>query len=581
MSLEGVELSLIDSWDEAQRFIAWLGERRPVLAVDTETEGFNWWEHRIRLCQVGDSMHGWAFEWDRWSGLLTETLARYDGPVAMHNFKFDLSMFRAHGLDIQVSRIDDTRTMAHLLEPGKLTGLKHVAERWVDRDAANAGQKVLDQAFREMKWTWATVPVDFQPYWAYGALDTVLTARVWELARPAVDQTFKGIYELEMAAQVALMEMEIRGARVDLEYSAAKRDELLGWGQNMRQWARDAYGVENLTSGVQVARRMIQDGWEPVELTATGQPSTKKEVLAQVDHPLAKALLDVRHAEKMAEAYFGNLLTLADGEYVHAKINPIGARTGRMSVTEPALQTLPREALVRDAFIPRDGNRLVLIDYDQMELRLMAHFADEHAMQEIILSGQDIHNVTAQRIYGLPEPTPTKKQRQITKNAGYAKIYGAGASTFAKTAEISEPEALDFLVRYDAAFPGVRQFQRAMENQAWREHERTGEMAAWTPHGRRHPVETDKVYKLVNYLIQGTGADVLKEKIVALDDAGFGPYMVLPVHDEIVFDVPAEDAEEILHEAMAIMEETERFKVPLTVDGTIVDRWGEKYREES
>lgn len=579
MTLEGVELHLVDSFEEAQAFISWLGERRPVLAVDTETQGLNWWEHRIRLCQVGDSKTGWAFEWDRWSGLLLEALARYDGPVAMHNFKFDTAMFIAHGVDIRVSRIDDTRTMAHLIEPEKLTGLKSVSERWVDAQAASAGQAVLAQAFKEKRWDWSTVPIDFQPYWAYGALDTVLTARVWEIAKPMIDQAYRGIYDLEMAAQAAILDMELRGARIDLDYCVTKRSELLRWSASMRDWALETYGVQNLTSGQQVAKRMIEDGWEPTELTASGQPSTKKEVLAQVDHPLAKALLDVRHAEKMAEAYFTNLVDLADGDVVHAKINPIGARTGRMSVTDPALQTLPRDHLVRDAFIPREGNRLILIDYDQMELRLMAHFADELAMQEIILSGEDIHNVTAQRIYGLETPTPTKKQRQITKNAGYAKIYGAGASTFAATAEITEQEALDFLIKYDQAFPGVRQFQRKLEAQAWREHGRTGQMCAWSPYGRRHPVDTQHVYKLTNYLIQGTGADVLKEKIVALDDAGLGQYMILPVHDELVFDVPAEDAEEVLAEAKAIMTETERFRVPLTVDGQIVDRWGEKYRE--
>lgn len=577
--MDDITLTLIDSFEEAEAFMRWLGETRDsAIAVDTETEGFHWWRDRIRLVQIGDARHGWAMRWDRWSGLVQEFLRRYDGRIVMHNFKFDSEFLIHYGMDLPMHRIDDTRTMAHLVDPARATGLKPLSDELLWK-GASAGQDRLHKFMRSHKWDWRNVPYDLTEYWAYAALDTVLTAAIHRELEPSL-RPRTALYDVEMAAQIALMKMEMKGARIDLQYVEQKGKELRDWADQTRAWARDNYGLVNgkpfnLGSNDQVTRLLQDDGWEPKEFTNGGKPKFTKEIAATLDHPLAKLVVQVKHAEKMASAYFDNFIATADGDRLHPKINPIGARTGRMSVTDPALQTLPRDALVRDAFVPGEGNRLVLIDYDQMEVRIMAHFDPSGELADAVLNQDDIHTYTAAQIYGVDESKVEKRQRQITKNAVYAILYGAGINKFSETAGIPVKEGKAFMERYNATYPGVPQFKAELEQLA-RDRLENGWTWVETPRGRLQRTEIDKSYKLLNYLIQGSGADVLKHKLAELDAAGFDEYMVLPVHDEIMFDVPAEDADELMHEAMKVMTDHE-WKVPLTVDGVIVDRWGRKY----
>lgn len=570
-----VKLTLIDSFDEACDFVTWLGERRPVLAIDTETEGFHWWRDRIRLVQIGDARHGWAMRWDRWSGLVEEALRRYDGPIAMHNFKFDSEFLKHTGVDVPMHLVDDTRTMAHLIMPARPTGLKPLSASYLGSGAVS-GQDQLHTFMKKHKWDWKTVPVDLPEYWIYGALDTVLTATIWELMQPE-HSVNREIYDIEMAAQNALMEMEMRGARIDLEYASTKGAELRQWANEARAWAQQEYGGNfNIGSSRQLAQMLMSQGWEPTVFTDSGQPSTAKEVLENIDLPLAKLAIDVKHAEKMASAYFDNFIELTDGEFLHAKFNPIGARTGRMACTEPNLQNQPRDALVRDAFIPREGNKLVLVDYDQMEVRLTAHFVNDPDYIQAIMTEEDIHRYTAAQIYTVSQGEVTKPMRQVTKNAVYAIIYGSGIATFAKTAGVSTAEAKRVMDGFNSAYPRVPAFKRELEQYVL-SNRIDGMPAIRTPYGRLQVADEDKTYKLMNYLVQGTGADVLKLKIAELASTDIGQYMIMPIHDEIIFDVPEEDAKEVMAEAMKIMT-CHDFKVPLTVDGTIVDRWGDKYR---
>lgn len=569
--MDDPRLVLVESWDEAQEFIAWLGEKHEILAVDTETEGFDWWRQRIRLCQIGDTDTGWAFEWDRWSGLLIEMLNRYDGQIVMHNFKFDMKFLKSHGVDIPASRIEDTRALAHLVRPDLPTGLKPLSDRLLGAHWS-AGQEKLHTLMSKNKWTWATVPVDLPEYWAYGALDAVLTARLFQHLTPLA-APFSAVYDVEMASQDLLMSMEIKGARVDLEYCEQKAASIREWADSARAWARREYDV-NIGSGPQVAAAMMKDGWRPTQMTATGKPSTAKDVLDKVDHPLAKQKIEVAHLEKMASGYFDNFIEMADGDRLHCNVQPLGARTGRMSIKAPALQTLPRTPLVRDAFVPSEGNRLLMIDYDQMEARLAAHYSKDENYIRTINEADDVHTDTAAAIYGVFPGEVTKEMRQKTKNVVYAVIYGAGVETLAKTAGISVGEARTAKADFYAAFPGVKDLGQKLSDTPPGS---DGFARIRTRLGRLQIAESDFRYKLTNYLIQGTGADVLKEKIVELGNAGLDEYMVLPVHDEIVFDVPADLIDDVQIEAEQIMT-AEDFNPVLTVDGKQADRWGDPYR---
>jgi len=582
--LGDAKFTLIDTFDDATRFISWLGERRPVLAIDTETTGFNWWRDRIRLCQFGDGDHGWAVRFEQWGGLVGEVLRRYNGPIAMHNFTFDTLFLQTAGVDnIPLHRVDDTRTMAHLINPARLTGLKALSKSLDPRAAA--GQDQLNALFKSHDVNWETVPIDHPSYWAYACLDTVLTARLWESMQHDI-KPYAALYDVEITAQVALMEMQRKGIRYDEQYTRDTSKRLRAWAHEARAWAIDTYTEQmrrinpdlpksyefNIGSTPQCAAIMTEDGWEPESYTAKGAPSMTKEVLEHVDHDLAKTIVKLKHSEKMASTYFDNFLELADGDLIHPKMNPLGTTTGRMTVTDPFLHGLPRDALVRDAFIPRDGNKLIMIDYDQMEVRILAHYSGDANLKAACDSG-DIHTFTAQQIYKTEQIT--KLQRQLAKNSAYTIIYGGGGIKLAATAGTTVAAAKEFMRLYGEQYPNIGPFRHKLEKSAAHN---GNYLDVRTRHGRLQRASVDKPYVLTNYLIQGTGADVLKSKIAELSLAGFGKYMVLPVHDEIVFDVPADDAEEIMHDAIDIMTDT-TFDPTLTVDGQIHDRWGDKYRE--
>src|ERR1017187_10834277 len=116
-----MQVNLVESFEEAEAFMSWLGERRPVLACDTETEGLDWWQDAIKLCQFGDFETGWAIPWHLWGGVAIDAIARYAGPITFHNAKFDVSMLSHNGAHIEWSRVHDTRVMSHLLDPNKPT----------------------------------------------------------------------------------------------------------------------------------------------------------------------------------------------------------------------------------------------------------------------------------------------------------------------------------------------------------------------------------------------------------------------------------------------------------------------------
>ena len=582
MSLTDVQLHLVETFEDAQAFMRWLGERHThdAIAVDTETGGLEWWRQPLRLVQFGDMTHGWAMAWDDWAGLVRQVMREYDGHFILHNSKFDRHFFKQQGIDVQVSRVQDTMLMAHVINPVSSIGLKNLATRLI-HPAAKEGERQMKQAMRSAGWKFDTVPITFGPYWQYGALDTVLTAHLYDKFVPQVRGSFSDIYDLELAVSDVLWRMEQNGARIDLGYVNKKHQEMDEYSKRLRAWAFEQYGVENATSNQQVIDRLLQDGVTLTKKTKKGNISLDKEVLESLHgvHPLADAVLNIRNTEKLANTYFKNFEEMADGEYLHPSIRQVGARTGRMSVSAPALQTLPRGSIVRDAFIPHDDNSLLLIDYSQVEMRVFAHFANEQGMIDAIRNGVDLHTFVCRELYDIPEDQePPREKRQITKNANFAKVYVAGVNTFAKTAGIEVGEAKKFLDMYDERFPGVRRFHQTVEDTAMTRYTKEGAAYITTPYGRRHPCDPDKLYKLVNYLIQGTCADLLKDKLVQLDAAGLGEYMILPVHDEVIFDVPTAEVEEVKKTAEEIMHEEEKFSVPLGVDGKIVRRWGDAYR---
>ena len=580
--LRDVQLELVDSVDKAMEFKRWLSQSRRALGVDTESGGLRPDLHRLRLVQFGDMTRGWAIPWDRWGGVTMEALNQYEGPLVFHNAGFDCRFLQAHaGWSPPWSRIHDTMTMAHLVDPSRPKGLKPLSARLID-PRATAGETLLHTGMGQHGWTGDTVPTDFPPYWVDGALDPVLTCHVFEKLGPTLKaRHYETAYDLEMTTVRICADMMTRGINIDLGYCDQKAEELRGWVVKAREMIKREYGVDNPTSNRQVIAKLQRDGVELTKRTASGADlALDKEVLNALDHPLAEYVLAIRKAEKICSTYLENFSEMIgpDGR-LHPSINPLGARTGRMSITGPALQTLQRDdPTVRTAFIPSAGNRLVLCDADQIEMRLAAHFSHDQGLIDAFHQDADFFCVLASQIFG-EDVKKGDRRRQITKNTGYGKLYGAGAPTIARTAKITLEAAAHFVQAFDDRFPGITQLMTKVVNEAEQRRRDEGRAYVRTPLGREVPADDEREYALVNYLIQSHAAEILKRGLADLEAADVARYLVLPVHDEVVLDVPEAEVADVVNVVESTLNDLTTYEVPLTWSAETHPSWGAKYRK--
>ena len=601
--LDGVQFTLVDSLETANDFKRWLGERRPLnaIAIDTETgelpgnpraHALSPWHGQLRLVQVGDAQHGWSIPWDKWKGVFYDTMDQFNGPIVCHNIAFEAKWFEIHSdWRIPWHRAHDTMIMAKIIDPLGTGALKKLTEQKIDPLAAHL-QAELDRGLTDNGWTWGTVPYLFQPYWAYGALDTVLTMRIfnqfWEKCAPG--REFSYTYELEMNTRRIVTQMELNGARLDLDYSRKKHDELVAYTERVREWASSTYNI-SIGSNQQLVKKLEDLGGEIDERTASGQKSASADqmkMLVRDGNPevrqLAETTLNYRKAGKLASTYFANFINDNIDGFVHPSVNTMGARTGRMSIQNPALQTLPKgDDTVRRAFLPKDDDHVIITsDLDQVEFRMFASLSKDPNLIQLFLkadaTGSDPFTEIGREIYNEPGMQKSDKRRALIKGVVYGRLYGAGVAKQAITAGVPEEQMRSVSNAFDQRFPGMQVFQRKIENEGEKtlEEEGVGYVKTWS--GRRLPCDDDRVYTLVNYLIQGGAAEVFKANLIKLDQADLTDLLIVPVHDEIVLNAPREDAEEIKQLVKQCMTTTTGWAVPLTADADgPLESWGAKY----
>lgn len=284
-----------DAWD----LIRWLSERgRDEIGFDTETTGLDKRHDRVRLVQIADEMTGWAIPFERWSGLVEDIVDRFQGYYDMHNAVFDQPMLAKEGIKISTSKIHDTKIMAHVLSSTSSLGLKPLGQRYVDPGAAMAQQVLNEGIGRHGGWTFETVPVSFEPYWVYGALDAVLTRRLKNELLPRVTAEAVNSYHLEMQVMWICEQMEQKGAPVDHDYTADLLQKYTAYVSEVEQWCDHHYGVPP-GSDLKLVQYFQDLGFRWDKRTKGGRPSLDKEVLAEIDHPLAEAVLGRRQALKL------------------------------------------------------------------------------------------------------------------------------------------------------------------------------------------------------------------------------------------------------------------------------------------
>lgn len=568
----------------------WLGERREWLGCDIETSGLNLGTDVGRLFQLGDERHGWALAWDEWAGPLKTVVPQYDGKIAFWNAAFDQAFLTRDGMPIKQRLVHDGMIKAHLIEPRRAIGLKPISAKLIGPQAL-LGKDALSEVFHNTGWDWGTIPIDHPAYWQYSALDTMLTAAVMpDLTRDAMP--YHDIYEIEMACIHVLVGARLRGLRVDMEYVEKTRSRLLVDLERLRALVpidpnKDVQVKEYITSlGVKNGRSPVLAEWWPFR-TEKGDVSVDDDALKAFESEFSEViplLREYRTKSRVVSSYLNNLRKNVDkDDRVHPHIKQVGARHGRMSVTDPALQTLPRGRLVRDAFIAEDGMKMLLADYSQMEARVFASYAECGPMIESFRAGVDQHTWVASLAYHAGDETlVTKQERQVAKNVGFANIYGAGEAKIAVTAGVSTDVIHDFLERYNGLFPEIAKFKQTLLAEATRRLREEGDGYVFTRLGRRVPLDADKLFTAFNYLSSGSATgDVLKLKIVELDAAGIGEYIRLPVHDEIVMQVPDDEIDGVREVVERVMPETQLFSCPLAIESDVVERWGEHYEEDS
>lgn len=594
MSLDDVTgVTLLDSVDDAYAMMRWLSTKDRI-ALDIEGSGLNKQKDKVRLVQFGDQREAWCVPFEQWGGVVHDVARKFDGTYVTHNGpNYDIPMLRNAGVKIPEHKVHDTRLKAHVVDSTGSLALKNLCKRLVDPRAASMQQE-LDDAMKKSGWGWDTVPITFQPYWLYGGVDTILTLQLDDILDPIVQRDAPDAYALELAVVWVTERMERKGILVDRGHAARFRDELTVYMEQVEAWCESQFGIYP-GANAKVIKRLQDDGVEFVKMTKGGNISLDKEVLESINHPLAQAVLGRRRAQKVCSTYLSTYLALTEFDpRIHPSINTVGGsgknpfepggssgvRTGRMSSNDPNMQNVPTRGpfkkKIRNCFVVPEGYTWIKCDADQIEMRGMTHMSQDAAMLAAFNSEGDFFVNLARQLFNEPEFVKSDPRRQFVKNGGYAKIYGAGIPKFSKTAGVSEDEGRAFMNQFDATFNGVVRWTRELEALARRRLDAEGEAYVRSPLTNRKLVaDSGKLYTLVNFAIQGMAAEILKIKLVELDNAGLGEFLLLPVHDEIDLEVPDDQLDDVTATLLDVVNDDKLLSVPLTWSADVGKRWGD------
>ena len=399
----------------------------------------------------------------------------------------------------------------------------------------------------------------------------------------------KLLREIEMPLSRVLADMETVGFMVDSEGIAAFGNVLSERISELEKEIYESVGYEfNLNSPKQLGEALFVKLMLPGgKKTKTGW-STNAEVLDGLRgaHPAVDGILEYRMLQKLNSTYcVGMLKTIAADGRIHSTFNQTETRTGRISSTEPNLQNIPvRTELgsrLRQYFVPREGCVLVDCDYSQIELRVLAHCANDERMINGFATGEDIHRITASQVFGVPLEEVTPKMRSNAKAVNFGIVYGIGAYSLAKDICVSNAEASAYIKGYLNTYSGVDQYMKDLITSA------KEKGYAETLYGRRrylpelgvsnHATRAFGERVARNMPIQGTAADIIKIAMVRvyerLKKEGMKTRLILQVHDELILEAPENEAEKALSLLQEEMENAAKLSVHLAADGTIGKNW--------
>lgn len=589
-----------------------------MIDFDVETQNLQWYEDAAGLFMVSacDDLGSDALLHPRQQETIQLMLSR-KGPNYGYegwNTKFDLHVLRAAGYDLPPDEAwNDGMVRAHICDERSSVALKNRAEKLFGEEAKEAAKGVQvwlkAEAARRREDSKATGEEFYAPDFSdvpypimepYAKGDVELTRRVRQVYTPQIAEHFKPLYDLEMDVMRSLFWMEDRGIPMDRNALARLDAQLLSALDEREQTCVEIAGYDNFNPrspkqiGEAIDRSITENNLSINPPRKGGNIITDEEHMQALDHPLAAAILSYRGEHKLYAMVRGILHTGSgdDGKFpapyltgedrLHPNFRQLGARTGRMSCSNPNFQQINRDDLrLRYAVAAGPGKKIVTCDLDSIELRLLAAFAGEGAFRRALLEGGDPHEQTA-KFVGLTgrrrSTGAVESPRDQGKRLNYLIVYGGGVRAIMKWFGVPQKEARAIMQRMHRAYPEVGVLQNkidfTLEERGYVKSPLTGRR--FRMYGSGSTAVDKEGYKFINYLIQGTAADILK--IAAAEAHKRGLPLIAAVHDELMLEVDEADAEEAAHELEDCM--TSLFpqiseKVPITAGAQIVDRWSD------
>jgi len=600
--VSAIDVTIIDDENKLAALVATLG-KAGVISFDTETTGTD----QMRADLVGISLSvepgrgyyipvghrtGVQLPLQEVLGALRPALTDPGIPKIAHNLKYDYVVLARYGLRVAPISFD-TMIAEWLREPSSRNlGLKKLAWIRLDtemneiKDLIGSGQKQI---------TMADVPI--QKAADYAADDAEVVVRLWPLLRKDVEEVGaeKLMREIELPLIEVLAEMEMAGIGLDVQFLSEMSKDLGKQIVALETRVCEAVGERfNLNSTQQLSEALfVRLGIAPPQgtrKTASGHYSTAAEVLEalQDKHEVVGWILTYRELTKLRSTYIDALPAQVNPKTgrVHTSYNQAGSVTGRIASSDPNLQNIPiRTELgrrIRKAFVADRGNRLLAVDYSQVELRVVAHMSDDQAMIAAFQAGQDIHATTAAAIYGVPLDEVDRNQRRHAKAINFGLIYGMSAFGLTRTTDLTLAESEDFVEAYFKQFPGVKEYLDGMRALAAEQ----GYVETLLGRRRYFPglqggtnalVRAREEREAINAPIQGTAADILKIAMLQIPGrlraADLSAKMLLQVHDELVFECVEDEVRATAAVVRETMSQAYSLKVPLLTEAKSGPNW--------
>ncbi len=574
---------------------------------DTETDGLN-----IFQCKL----LGISFSWKDGEAYYVDAKKSYLEKLAKifadenvkkigHNLKFDIKVLIQNGLKVNGIYFD-TMVGSYLLNPGTRA---HKLDDLAFRELGYQMTKITDLIGEKGKGQTTLELVDPQKVADYSCEDADYTWRLVEIIEKQLRENnlWKLFQEIEMPLIEVLVEMEMNGIKLDEKHLSVLQKKVQKEIDSLTKQIHKLAGQEfNISSPKQLKEILFDKlniSTEGLGKIKTGISTASAELDKMLDrHPIIQLIQDYRELTKLQSTYIEALPKLVEPKTgrIHTDFNQTITATGRLSSSNPNLQNIPiRTELgkeVRECFIADKGNKIIAADYSQVELRVIACLAKDKNMIRVFEEGQDIHSVTAAKIYGVDLKDVTKEMRYAAKEVNFGVLYGMGAWGLASRKNISRAEAKDFIDKYFKSFSSVKKYLDDMKITA------SEQGYVETMFGRRRylpeinsgvqQVRASAERMAINHPIQGTAADLMKiamievhralRDIVRTDynsaqDSKINdqrrPRMLLQVHDELVIECPEEMVDKVAQIIDEKMEKIHKLCVPIKVETEIGDNW--------